>query len=94
MARTTVPAPPDPLADRKNVNIHLTPDFRDDLTLLMSTGRSYTDVIRTAVRDTADAYRRAWDMGDVPPDTAPVIRVHYSGELVPAHQTPVGGSGA
>lgn len=94
MADATLSTPPDPLADRKNVNIHLTPDFRDDLTVLMSTGRSYTDVIRTAVRDTADAHRRAWDHGDVPPGTAPVIRVHYSGEIVPARQTPVGGSTA
>lgn len=68
--RTTRTGPP---ADRKNINTHLTPDFRADLTILMSTGATATDAIRTAVRDRADAYRRAWDYGDVPPGTAPHI---------------------
>lgn len=94
MARTTVPAPTGPPDVGKNAPVRVTRDFRDDLTVLMSTGATLTDVIRAAVRDRADAYRRAWDHGDVSPGTAPVIRVHYAGEIIPARQTSVGGSTA
>jgi hypothetical protein len=91
MAATQHPTPPD---IGRNAPVRVTADFRDDLTILMSTGATLTDVIRAAVRDRADAYRRAWDHGDVPPGTAPVIRTYYAGELVPARTASVGGSGA
>lgn len=69
---------------RKNVPVHLTPQFRDDLAVLMANGARASDVIRAAVADRADAYRRAWEHGDVPPDQDPVIRgCTYSGEPRP-----------
>lgn len=86
MARTTVPPPGIP-PGRKNLTIHLTPDFRDDLTILMRNGTRASDAIRQAVHHMADAYRRAWDTGDLPPDTDPTIRsCTYSGELRPVQQ--------
>lgn len=70
MAATQHPTPPDV---GKNAPVRVTRDMHDDLTVLMSTGHTLTDVIRAAVRDRADAYRAAWDYGDVPPGTAPRI---------------------
>jgi hypothetical protein len=82
-------------ATQKNVPVHLTPAFRDDLAVLMANGARASDVIRAAVADRADAYRRAWEHGDVPPDTDPTIRgCTYSGELRPSAPAAVGGSGA
>jgi hypothetical protein len=69
---------------RKNVPVHLTPGFRDDLAVLMANGARASDVIRTAVHHAADAYRRAHNYGDVPHDQDPVIRgCTYSGETRP-----------
>lgn len=71
-------------ASQKNVPVHLTPGFRDDLAVLMANGARASDVIRAAVADRADAYRRAWEHGDVPTDTDPVIRgCTYDGEPHP-----------
>jgi hypothetical protein len=81
-------------ADRKNVQVHLSPDLRADLDILMRNGRGSTDVIRAAVRLYADAHLSAWEAGDVPPDADPrVTYAAYAGMALPCgHQ--VGGSGA
>jgi hypothetical protein len=79
---------------RKNVPVHLTPGFRDDLAVLMANGQRASDVIRQAVHHAAEAYRRARDYGDVPHDTAPrITQAVYAGETLPCGHT-VGGSGA
>lgn len=90
MARTTVrrtePPPPGAIARAR-----VTPDMHDDLTILMRNGASVTDIIRAAVRDRADAYRRAWDYADTPHDQAPVITgCTYDGDTRPG-QHPMGG---
>jgi hypothetical protein len=70
---------------RKNVPVHLTPGFRDDLAVLMANGARASDVIRQAVHHAADAYRRARDYGDVPDDQDPVITgCTYASEALPA----------
>jgi hypothetical protein len=90
MATHTVPT-----GTRKNVNVHRTPAFRDDLAILTRNGASEADAIRAAVQHMADAYRRAWDYGDVAEGTDPVITgCTYSGELRPGAPAPVGGSDA
>jgi hypothetical protein len=72
-----------------------TAQFRDDLAVLMANGARASDVIRAAVHDRAEAYRRAHDYGDVPDGTDPVIRgCTYSGELRPVQAGPMGGSTA
>lgn len=94
MATATVPrTTPQPIIG-KNANVHVTPGFRDDLAVLMRNGRSLTTVVRAAVRLMADAYRLAWDYGDVPPAIdPPVTHAVYAGEILPCGHT-VGGSGA
>lgn len=89
MAATQRTTPP-PIG--RNMTVRVIPDMHDDLAVLLTPGGTLADVVRDALRNMADAYRRAWDMGDVPHGTAPVIRVHYSGEIVPARTAPVGGS--
>lgn len=51
MADHSIPGPP---PGRKNVPVHLTPEFRRDLSILMAEGARASDVIRDAVRDRAD----------------------------------------
>lgn len=51
MADHSIPGPP---PGRKNVPVHLTPEFRRDLSILMADGARASDVIRDAVRDRAD----------------------------------------
>lgn len=94
MASATVPrTTPQPIIG-KNANVHVTRDFRADLTVLMRNGRSLTTVVRAAVRHMADAYRLAWDGGDVAPDTDPrIVSAQYAGKTLPCGHT-VGGSGA
>jgi hypothetical protein len=75
--------------------IRMTTDLRNDLAVLMANGARATDVIRDAVRATADAHRRAWDYGDVPPDTDPrITQALYAGETLPCGHRAMGGSGA
>lgn len=85
MAPSTVPPP-----GRKNVPVHLTPQFRDDLAILMRNGARASDVIRAAVHHAANAHRRAHDYGDVPPDQDPrITHAVYAGELLPCgHRAP------
>jgi hypothetical protein len=79
MAATSIPP------NRKNVPVHLTPQFRDDLAILMANGARASDVIRAAVHHAADAYRRARDYADVPDGTDPVITgCTYASEALPA----------
>jgi hypothetical protein len=69
---------------RKNVPVHLTAQFRDDLAVLMANGARASDVIRQAVHHAAEAYRRARDYADVPDGTDPVITgCTYAGETRP-----------
>jgi hypothetical protein len=69
---------------RKNVPVHLTPAFRDDLAVLMANGARASDVIRQAVHHAAEAYRRARDYGDVAPGADPEITgCTYAGEARP-----------
>jgi transposase len=94
MAHATLPARVGPPDNRKNINVHLTADFRDDLAELMRHGQTATDAIRAAVRTMADAHRRAHDYGDVPHDTAPrITQAVYAGEPLPCGHR-VGGSAA
>ena len=68
-------------AGQKNVPVHLTPGFRDDLAVLMANGARASDVVRDAVHHMADAYRRGDDYGDVADGTDPVITgCTYDGE--------------
>jgi Arc/MetJ-type ribon-helix-helix transcriptional regulator len=78
----------DHLAGRKNVPVHLTPDYRDDLAVLMRNGRSATDAIRAAVRTMADAHRYAWESGDVAEDVDPdITAATYRGKRLPCGHT-------
>jgi hypothetical protein len=73
-----------PAPTGKNVPVHITEQFRDDLAILMANGQRASDVIRAAVHHAAEAYRRAWDYGDVPADQDPVITgCTYAGETRP-----------
>jgi hypothetical protein len=54
-------------------------DDRDDLATLMRAHGEAADPVRLAVRLLADAYRRAWDYGDVPDGTPPhILAVRYA----------------
>ena len=90
----------------KNLTVRRTHDLADNLAVLTSAVQhdgsttSATAAVHRAVQLLADAYRRAWDYGDVPDGTAPdVIAVRYrtaDGEPEPmpivhgwaAHDTP------
>jgi hypothetical protein len=73
-----------PAPTGKNVPVHLTAQFRDDLAVLMANGARASDVIRAAVHHAAEAYRRAWNYGDVPADQDPhVTGCTYRGETRP-----------
>jgi hypothetical protein len=68
----------------KNLTVRTTADFTDDLAVLTGTvqpdGKKLdrTAAVHRAVQLLADAYRRAWDYGDVPRGTAPeAIAVRY-----------------
>ncbi|MYX36742.1 MULTISPECIES: hypothetical protein [unclassified Streptomyces] len=71
------PTPP-PVGRNASVRI-VDEDTRDDLAILMRPGGTASDAIRAAIRHMADAYRAAWDYGDVPDGTAPcIISVRYA----------------
>lgn len=54
-------------------------DVYDDLAVLMRPGGTASDAIRAAVHQLANAYRRAWEVGDVPDGTAPhIISIRYA----------------
>jgi hypothetical protein len=72
MARNTVPRTAPPPVGR-NMTVRTTPDMHDDLAVLLTPGGDLSAIVRTALRNMADAYRAAWDYGDVPPGTAPRI---------------------
>lgn len=62
-------------------SIRVGQDLSDDLAVIMTaTGGTLSDAVRDAVRHLADAYRRAWDYGDVPKGTAPTILGAYYAE--------------
>lgn len=69
-------------------------DLSDDFAVIMSVSDSTTtvsDIVRDCVRHVADAYRRAWDYGDVPEGTAPTILGVYYAEAparAPVRHTP------
>jgi hypothetical protein len=70
--------------DAPTLTIPLDDDLAADLATLTTNGNQPSDAVRAAVRHMADAYRRAWEHGDVPADTDPVIRsCTYAGELRP-----------
>jgi hypothetical protein len=84
MATTQHPTPPDV---GKNAPVRVTRDMHDDLTILMSTGATLTDVIRAAVRQAADIHRTAWANGVCPTGTAPIVAA-YSLHAQPGYTPP------
>ncbi|MFZ3569265.1 hypothetical protein ACNYS0_20145 [Streptomyces sp. BH034] len=79
-AKPTQRPTPTPPAVGRSLSVRVThDDMRDDLAVVMRAHGEAADPVRRAVRLLADAYRRAWDYGDVPDGTAPrILSVRYA----------------
>lgn len=58
-------------------------DFRDDLAVLAQAGLEPGTAVTLAVQLLADAYRSAWDYGDVPRGARPRVHVITNGASAP-----------
>ena len=76
---TQRPAPAPPAVGRPMSVRVTTEDMRDDLAVVMRAHGDAAGPTRLALGLLAEAYRRAWDHGDVPDGTAPhIIAVRYA----------------
>ncbi|BBB00586.1 hypothetical proteinhypothetical protein [Actinacidiphila reveromycinica] len=90
MAPATVPTRTTPPPVGRSLTVRINEQLHDDLVTLLTPGAELSSIVRCILHDTAEAYRRAHDLGDVPHDTAPDLRIHYRGEQVPTLPMPPG----
>lgn len=61
----------------KTLSVKVTADLHDDLAIIVTRGVNVSDAVRAAVALAADAYRSAWEYGDVPDGIAPRLIALY-----------------
>lgn len=62
-----------PPAVGKNASVKVDAQMYDDLEVMLSTGMTLSDAVRSALLIVAGVYRKVWDAGAVPARTRPTI---------------------